>query len=243
MADLVTGEPWWLVTFWYWADWRDSTWARFVKFSVVLFSSPRVRVVVFLIIRVTILRAPFSPRFEVLVDSIEEPIIASCLVSRVNQLKCKRDMSGEFFISELFVFRFCINVTSCAGKMLFDIELITGYVLEIDLRGYKTLRSLRDWIIMLKLAMRMMIKIKIKMIPVLIFFTLLSICLLRSFTIQTWPFKGQNAWARSRSAYVSISCYLFCHKKRMCLLFICQIFKFVFIIFFEKFIWKIFYLI
>lgn len=48
-------------------------WARLVRSSVALRSSPRVKVVVLRTMRVTMRFVPFSPRLDVFVDSIDEP--------------------------------------------------------------------------------------------------------------------------------------------------------------------------
>lgn len=55
------------------ASCRYFGWARFVKSSATLRSSPRVKVVVLRTMRVTMRFVPFSPRLDVFVDSIDEP--------------------------------------------------------------------------------------------------------------------------------------------------------------------------
>lgn len=55
------------------ASLRYLGWARFVRSSATLRSSPRVRVVVLRTMRVTMRLVPFSPRLDVFVDSIDEP--------------------------------------------------------------------------------------------------------------------------------------------------------------------------
>lgn len=55
------------------ASCRYLGWARFVSSSATLRSSPRVKVVVLRTMRVTMRFVPFSPRFDVFVDSIDEP--------------------------------------------------------------------------------------------------------------------------------------------------------------------------
>lgn len=55
------------------ASCRYLGWARFVRSSATLRSSPRVKVVVLRTMRVTMRFVPFSPRFDVFVDSIDEP--------------------------------------------------------------------------------------------------------------------------------------------------------------------------
>lgn len=55
------------------ASCRYLGWARFVRSSATLRSSPRVKVVVLRMMRVTMRLVPFSPRLDVFVDSIDEP--------------------------------------------------------------------------------------------------------------------------------------------------------------------------
>jgi len=55
------------------ASCRYLGWARFVRSSATLRSSPRVKVVVLRTMRVTMRFVPFSPRLDVFVDSIDEP--------------------------------------------------------------------------------------------------------------------------------------------------------------------------
>jgi len=55
------------------ASCRYLGWARFVRSSATLRSSPRVKVVVLRMMRVTMRLVPFSPRFDVFIDSIDEP--------------------------------------------------------------------------------------------------------------------------------------------------------------------------
>lgn len=55
------------------ASCRYLVWARFVRSSATLRSSPRVKVVVLRTMRVTMRFVPFSPRLDVFVDSIDEP--------------------------------------------------------------------------------------------------------------------------------------------------------------------------